>query len=443
MPESVVPCCPPLEVDKVCDTLDFQYRQIHNAPVQVGDRTQLIPVEVILRVRLQRCSGPLALGDLVYSTTLLPGEKVRLFTTDRRSRFTYDSSTKLSYRNEQTQEEHFYMSSMADFMSDVSARDSGRSSNQSKGHTDTHAETSGFLSSIFGSPSVDVNGNYNAEATSDFLRELSQHAQASSHRAELGVRGASAVSVGEVQSRTHAEGESEDHFEASSRQFSNPNRCHALTFYFYRINKTQTIRFTLEAIERRVIDPAVGTKVTNNPFASRGDVSVIPSAVLATAENRLKVEEIGRSSVAAEQRASQPSGLVSVASATAVVGVSVGSGLVGAIPEPIPEPIRRQALQHVDAELVKSRLIGAIGGQVSPEAQKQYSFELRSSLPTPGLMVKGCLDECNTCEPALQQQIKLELERKQLENQLLQRQIDLLEKSQEYRCCPNGVEKTA
>jgi hypothetical protein len=155
------------------------------------------------------------------------------------------------------------------------------------------------------------------------------------------------------------------------------------------------------------------------------------------------VEEIGRSSVAAEQRASQPSGLVSVASATAVVGVSVGSGLVGAIPEPIPEPIRRQALQHVDAELVKSRLIGAIGGQVSPEAQKQYSFELRSSLPTPGLMVKGCLDECNTCEPALQQQIKLELERKQLENQLLQRQIDLLEKSQEYRCCPNGVEKTA
>ena len=41
----------------------------------------------------------------------------------------------------------------------------------------------------------------------------------------------------------------------------------------------------------------------------------------------------------------------------------------------------------------------------------------------------------------LQEDIKLELERKRLKNVLLQRQIDLLEQSQEYRCCPLGEEE--
>src|SRR5690349_11446648 len=124
MTEHTVPCCPPLETDRPCDVLDFHYRQIHNTIVVVNDRRQTVPVEVLIHTRLARCSGPMTLGDLVYSTTLLPGEKVRLFTTDRRSRFSFDSATKVSYRNEQTQEEHFYMSSMHDFMSDLTVRDS-------------------------------------------------------------------------------------------------------------------------------------------------------------------------------------------------------------------------------------------------------------------------------------------------------------------------------
>ena len=76
-------------------------------------------------------------------------------------------------------------------------------------------------------------------------------------RSQLGV-------IGEVQSRSHSEGESEDHFESASRVFANPNRCHAVTFYFYQINKTQTVRLTLEAIRRIVIDPAGDTRIANN-----------------------------------------------------------------------------------------------------------------------------------------------------------------------------------
>jgi hypothetical protein len=47
------------------------------------------------------------------------------------------------------------------------------------------------------------------------------------------------------------------------------------------------------------------------------------------------------------------------------------------------------------------------------------------------------LDECNICEPELMREIELDIEHKKLENEFLKRQTELLEKSQEYRCCPS------
>ena len=90
-------CCPELPKDDVCDVLDFHYRQVHNTSVVASNRRVL--VEVLIHARFERCPGPMTLGDLVYSTTLLPGEKVRLFTSDRRTRFSFDSASKVSYRN--------------------------------------------------------------------------------------------------------------------------------------------------------------------------------------------------------------------------------------------------------------------------------------------------------------------------------------------------------
>ena len=425
--EQTVPCCPELETSPVCDVLEYQYRLNHPVIVGTGRTNRNVQVEVILNARLERCPGPLSLGELAYSTTLLPGEKVHLFITDRRTRFTYDSTSKLSYRTEQTQEEQYYMSSMDEFMSDLTVRDSGSSTNTTKGHSDTHGETSGVLETLFGSPSVNVKGDFNGESTSDFGRELSQHAKASHHRSENATRTASAVSVGEVQTRTHAEGETQDHFEAASREFSNPNKCHAITFYFYRINKTQTVKFSIVSIERRVIDPAVDTKVTNNPFTSKGAISTVPTSVLATDPKRLELEEIGRRSSAAQ---------TSTTATSTQVNRAVGTfSAVALNPQPLPPAVRKQALSLVDSQLVNAGLLDAETGQISPKT-KSFSFEMRSSLPTPGLLVKGCLDTCDVCDEGRKHEISLELEHKRLENELLKRQIELLDKAQEYRCCP-------
>src|SRR5262249_57774759 len=89
-------------------------------------------------------------------------------------------------------------------------------------------------------------------------------------------RKAHSLSVGEVSTREHKQGESEDHFESSSREFSNPNQCHAVMFLFYRINKIETIKFELIAIERRVLDSAAPTPVLANPIRAVGQISTVP-----------------------------------------------------------------------------------------------------------------------------------------------------------------------
>jgi hypothetical protein len=281
-----------------------------------------------------------------------------------------------------------------------------------------------------------VSGSYDASSTSAFMRELSQHASSSDRRAEVGTRATSSVSVGEVATRSHTESESEDHFESSSREFSNPNRCHAVTYFFYQINKTQTVRFKIVAIQRRVIDPAADTRITNNPFVDNGDVSAIPNAVLATDANRLQVEKIARASEVARvaDTGGVTAGLAANATATRFA--------TGEAATPIPEATKAKALAQVDAALLKQGLIDR-KGQVSDQIVTELSFERKSSLPTPGTLVKGCLDDCDTCEPSLDTEIELELENKRLQNALLKRQIELLDKSQEYRCCPAGEAEPA
>src|SRR5712691_2656284 len=289
-------CCPPLVECDPCDSIDFWFR-LPFRPV-VGTQNRLLPVEVTLHFRLIRCAGPLALGDILYSTTLLPGEQVRLFTSDRHSRFSFDSETSLAYRNDTTSEESYYMAGMANAVSNISVNENAAST--SSFHSSSVSGGGGLLIDLgFISLGGGVSGSsYDASSASKFARNLTQHADSSSRHVEVGTRSASHTSVGEVQTRAHSEGQSEDQYESSSRVFSNPNRCHALTFLFYKLNKCQTIRWELVGIERRVVDPAAPTGIElNNPLPT-GQVGVIPNSVLATAASRLDVEQRASASAA-------------------------------------------------------------------------------------------------------------------------------------------------
>ncbi len=437
-----LPCCPVVETEPACDVLDFRRRLVFPTPVR-GRQEQPIRVEVIFHTRFTRCAGLLALGDIAYSTTLLPGEKVRLQTTDRRSRFSFDSESKLSYRSEQMSEEQYRLRAMRAFMSDENVVDRGQDNYSEQGKWDFHGDASGSIGFFSASADANARGSHSASSARDYMREHRAHTEMSDNQSVEATRKAHSVSIGEVSTRAHQQGESEDHFEASSREFQNPNKCHAVTFMFYRLNKTETVKFELVSIERRVIDPVAPVPIPANPFRALGQVATIPQEVPAT---NLKRNEALDASIQADQKV-QVQALQRLPGSTvaglrfAAVGVApaVNAADLLGTQAPLDDDVREAALRFVDEQLVKQGLLTDIGGQVSPKAQEEFGYTRNTSLPTAGVIVKSCMDSCGICEPAVEQREELELQKLALQNKLLEKQIELLEKSQEYRCCPaNG-----
>ncbi len=344
-----IPCCPDLETTPTCDVLDFRRHLVFPTSVRT-EAGQIVQVEVILHTRFTRCPGPLALGDIVYTTTLFPGEKVRLSTTDRRSRFSFDSESNLSYRSEQISEDQYRLRALRSFMSDENVTDRGSDNYSEQGKWDFHGDASGSLGFLSASASTNAKGSHSASSTRDYLREHRAHAEMSDNQSVEATRKAHSISIGEVSSRTHSEGETEDHFESSSREFSNPNRCHSVTFLFYRINKTEKIKFELVLIERRVLDPVAPLPVPANPFRGLGSVSSLPQELPATSSQRTKVEE---TAIASEARMRAQAGtgsspqlagarLSSFNTAVAAAAAPVGTQ------QPISEDLRNKALAEVD-----------------------------------------------------------------------------------------------
>jgi hypothetical protein len=215
--------------------------------------------------------------------------------------------------------------------------------------------------------------------------------------------------------------------------FENPNHCHALTFFFYKINKLQKVTFELVAIERRVDDPVAPSGAALNPRPAVSKLAVQPQAVSATATNRLTLEE--------NDRTSRQAALANVLSSKQQPQFAVRMMDLSASSQPLSDGDHEIALNQVDKTLMGVGLLDERTREVSEDARKMVRWEREFSLPTAGIIVKGCIDECNVCEPALREKIQLELEREKLENALLEKQIALLEKSQEYRCCPKGEEE--
>lgn len=423
--EAEIPCCPRLLPDDHCDVINFSRVLTYPTATLIAGRKNVL-VEVILRFRFSRCTTGLALGDPVYSTTLLPGEKVRLSTTDRRSTFSYDSETKLSYRSEQISEEQYYMSAVQKYMADASAAQSGEAQSSSEGNWNFHGDAGGSVNpfSLSASASTNAKGSHNSHSVADYLNQQHSNMQSAASQAVEASRKAHAVSVGEVSSRTHITGESEDHFEASSREFTNRNQCHAVTYLFYRLNKKQKIKFELVSIERRVLDENAPISGVLKPGAAKLPIALVPQDIPAT--SFLNNTAAGNLTARFGTMAAG-AGLTDQFDGPKISAINI-TGTKQETGNPIDAAARLKALKEVDEQLAAVNLIDK-NGMVSNETKQMITFEAEFSLPTAGIIVKGCLDECDVCEPMLK-------ERLQLENDLLRKQIELLEKSQEYRCCP-------
>jgi hypothetical protein len=420
---STIPCCPDLIKDDHCDVISFS--RILTFPTgQAAANRRRVNVEVILHFKLTRCTLGLTLGDPVYSTTLLPGEKVKLATTDRRSRFSFDSETKLSYRNEQISEDQYFMTSFQKYMADASASQSGHAESSSEGHWDFSGSAGGSINpfSLSASASTKAAGNHNSSSVFDFLNQQKSHVESAASQSVSATRKAHSVSIGEVSTRTHIEGESEDHFEASSREFVNYNKCHAVTYMFYRLNKKQKIKFELVSVERRVLDESAPVWGVLQPAAAKLPISLVAQDIPATAFLKTQTAASVAGFAAMNTNAEANTLLRSPLLTKTAFGFNQDFGI------PLDQETRIKALKEADEQLAAKNLIDK-DGKLTAETKKSIEVEMEFSLPTAGIIVKGCLDDCDMCEPWLK-------EKMQLENDLLRKQIELLEKSQEYRCCP-------
>src|SRR4051812_35662432 len=164
-------CCPSLDRKQLCEIMHFNYRLNYRPESEEFRQFANFPVgvEVKFSFTYKRCPGDLMQGDLVYTNTLLPGESVRLLTSDRRTKFTLDTSTAAANRNVQSSEESFQAQQMSDAMFDFSSRDSGNSSYNNKAHVDGHGDASADLLGFGGE--ANMSGNFNAEGTASFANE--------------------------------------------------------------------------------------------------------------------------------------------------------------------------------------------------------------------------------------------------------------------------------
>jgi hypothetical protein len=327
-------------------------------------------------------------------------------------------------------EEQYRMSSLRSFMSDQNSQDNGSTRNTDQGSWDFHGDASGSIGFMSASADANAHGSHNAESTFEYLQQHSAQARMADNLSVESTRKAHSMSVGEVSTRAHQQGETEDQYEASSREFANPNACHALTFLFYRINKIETLSFELVAIERRVLDPVAPAPLLANPIRARGAVAVMPQEVPAMNAKRLDIESRGLQSEALQAQAGAAPATLQSRFNLAALSVPVN------VQTPLPDDVRKAALAEVDKQLVERKLLDPKTGGFAADARTQFEYTRDTSLPTAGVIVKGCFDDCNICEPELQKKTQLEIVRLDLHNQLLKRQIELLDKAQEYRCCP-------
>jgi hypothetical protein len=392
-----------------------------------------VPVSVILIFEYERCACGLMLGDLVHTFSLLPGEQVRLFTSDKSTRWTFDKDTKLAYRHERTSSESHFTWGFARAVSDLTISESGSSETE---YEDDWSQGGGGVSvDLFGIVELGgggSGGSYSGESATEFARNLSQHAESSSSYVAASVRASRAVSVGEVETREHAQGESEEHFESATRSVRNDNYCHAVNYFVWQIMKCQRIHWRLVAIQTQVDDPAAPTGA-NVVRRLRTQLSVTPQTVLANSPQRLEVERMARESVI--ERVSGGARVVAgrqplLAARAFALGASA-----------IDDDTRRAALAAAQAELHKAGMVDKTGAPTSAIVA-QLSWERQELLPTGGLMVKGCLDECNVCDEMRIMDVETQLENKRLQNELLKRQTELLDKHADYRCCPAGEEES-
>lgn len=213
-----------------------------------------------LRVTYQHCLKLVGRqqGPLLYTTTLLPGEQVRLFEYDR-------------YRR--TRAETQRVSVHTSLRQTLSALSQSRRSSASSAYFDTlneirtHADSSvsagGGLAGFFGAPSV--KGEFGVDTETTVASGGSVRA-ASEQFTQMAVTASQAIEA--ERSLVVSTFEEQEHVSTTARQLHNANHCYAVTYYVRRVMEAYEVHSRIESVEWRLGD--------GMPWRSVDDLNGLP-----------------------------------------------------------------------------------------------------------------------------------------------------------------------
>jgi thermitase len=183
-------------------------------------------------------------GPLLYTTTLLPGEKVRIYEFDR-------------YRRVKSSVER--VSVHTSFRQTMSALSQTRRSTSSSAYVDTlvdirtHADTSvsagGGLAGFFGAPQVRGDAGVDTQTT---VASGASTRTVNEQFAQIAVTASQAIEA--ERSLVVSRFEEVEHQTTTERTLQNENHCYAVTYYVRRVNEVYAIYTRAESIEWRVGD---------------------------------------------------------------------------------------------------------------------------------------------------------------------------------------------
>lgn len=183
-------------------------------------------------------------GPLLYTTTLLPGEEVRLYEYDR-------------YRR--TRAETQRVSVHTAFRQTVSALSQSRRSSSASAYFDslteirTHADTSvsagGGLAGFFGAPTVKGEAGVDTEAS---VASGGTVRTASEQFTQLAITASQAMEA--ERSTVVSTFEEQEHIGTTARTLKNHNHCYAVTYFVRRVNEVYEVHTRIVSIEWRLGD---------------------------------------------------------------------------------------------------------------------------------------------------------------------------------------------
>lgn len=197
-----------------------------------------------IRVTYQHCLKLVGRqqGPLLYTTSLLPGEKVRLYEFDRYRRVRSESqrvSVHSSFR--QT------LSSLSQTRRSASATAYTNVLNQVRTAADATISVGGGLAGFLGAPKGSGSTEFEAETT---IASGASVRIASEQFTQLAITASQAVEA--ERSLVISSFEEQEHRSATSRTLRNHNHCHAVTYFVRRVNELYEVSSRVESVEWRV-----------------------------------------------------------------------------------------------------------------------------------------------------------------------------------------------